>query len=47
MYIERIKSGGKVESIDETLKLIDTHYNYFENPFTNGGLNNPANVNTG
>jgi hypothetical protein len=46
-FADRIKQGGKVASIDETLQFIDTHYNYFEVPFSCGELNNPANVNIG
>lgn len=46
-FADRISQGGKVQSIEETLALIDTHYNYFEVPFTNGDLVNPANTNIG
>ena len=46
-FAERIKKGGSVKNFDETLSLIDTHYNYFAVPFTCGDAVNPPNVNTG
>lgn len=46
-FANRINNGGKVESIDETLKLIDSLYDYFAVPFSNGDLLNEANKNTG
>ena len=46
-FAEGIKSGGKVKNFDETIAMIDKHYNYFAVSFTNGDLVNAANTNTG
>ena len=45
-FAERVKSGEQV-SFDESITLIDEHYNYFEVPFQNGDLVNAANENVG
>jgi hypothetical protein len=45
-FAEKIKAGGTC-SFAEALALIDSNYEYFAVPFKNGGLLNPANVNTG
>ena len=46
-FAKKLRSGGKVSSIDETLKLLDANFDYFEVPFTNGDVKNAANQNVG
>lgn len=46
-FAQKIKEGSKASSLDETLQLIDKHYDYFAVPFSNGELLNEPNVNTG
>lgn len=46
-FVEKVRSGGDVDSFSETLRLIDEHYEYFEVPFENGSLLNKPNENTG
>ena len=46
-FAESVKKGGKVKNFDETIAMIDKHYDYFAVPFTNDDLVNTANTNTG
>jgi hypothetical protein len=45
-FAEKVKAGADV-TFAETIKLIDTHYDYFAVSFTNGDIVNKANENTG
>lgn len=45
--MDKIKAGGDVNTIQDTIKLIDEHYDYFEVPFQNGNIINKPNENTG
>eukprot|EP01036_Dinobryon_divergens_P028116 gene28116-37011_t len=46
-FVEKIKSGSIAPTLQETIDLIDKHYNYFEVPFTCGDIVNKPNENTG
>ena len=45
-FADKVKKGEKV-TFDESIKLIDEHYYYFEVPFKNGDITNAAKESTG
>ena len=45
-FAEKVRSGEAV-SFEESIKVIDEHYTYFEVPFQNGDLTNAAGENVG
>ena len=45
-FADKVKRGEQV-NFEDSIKLIDEHYFYFEVPFTNGDIKNTANENKG